>query len=68
MLKLTIEHLVVTSYEVAPAEGGDEVMAPNTAGCPNTSLCPVPSTFYAGCPTYNCTGTVGCTTGGGYAC
>jgi hypothetical protein len=68
MLKLTIDNLVVTSYATAPADGGDERMAPNTQGCPNTSLCPVPSTFYAGCATYNCTGTAGCTTGGGYAC
>lgn len=64
MLKLTVDSLVVTSYEPAPAENGDEPFAPDTRGCGG----PVPSTLYAGCATYACTGTAGCTTGGGYAC
>lgn len=61
MLKLTIESLVVTSYEPAAAEP-EAVLGPNTRGCP------VLDTFSPGCPSYACSGNVNCTTGGGYAC
>jgi hypothetical protein len=61
MLKLTVDSLVVTSYEPAPA-AESETVTPNTRGCP------VLDTFSLNCPTNACTGNVNCTTGGGYAC
>jgi hypothetical protein len=63
MIKLSLDNLVVTSYETLPADGGDGLLQKNTYNCPA-----VPDTQFVGCQTYNCSGDPACTTGGGYAC